>query len=266
MKLRYNLYLDDSGSRDLDKHLDAQDGSKWFALGGIVIAEEDEPAARAAYEAFCEAWGITYPLHSYHIRTETEDFQWLKSATAKRRAEFYDDLTKFLMGLPVWGIACVIDRLGYSNRYLERYGRQRWKLCKTTFCIVTERAAKFAHHNGRSLYVYYERSDRANEAKIEEYFGELRKDGMPFNPETSSKYAPLTGEEMAATLVGCKKKFKSSPLVQIADLYLFPLCLGGYVPEYRALVAMQEAGRTIECALPDGAENGGTKYSCFEYR
>lgn len=266
MKLRYNLYLDDSGSRDLDKHLDAQDGSKWFALGGILIAEEDEPAAREAHRAFCESWNITYPLHSYDIRSRTENFQWLKSETEERQTQFLDELSAFLLALPVLGVACVIDRLGYSNRYRERYGRQRWKLCKTTFCIVTERAAKFAHHNGRTLYVRFERSDLPNENKIMEYYEEIRRDGMPFNAETSAKYAPLTGEEMRATLAGCEKKYKSSPMIQLADLYLFPLCLGGYMPDNRALVAMRETGRLLESALPAGAVNGGTKYSCFEYR
>jgi hypothetical protein len=259
----YHLYVDDSGSRDLDKS-DDQVGSKWFALGGVLIAEEDEEGVRAAHAAFCARWNITYPLHSYDIRTATQNFQWIANLKPEERAAFFDDLSGFLVGLPVLGTACVVHRQGYNDRYRAKYGKRRWALCKTAFSIVIERGAKYAHQNGRRLKVFYERSDRINEQRLESYYAAMRAEGMPFDGGTSSKYTPLTAEELHRTLWECRKKFKSSPIMQVADLYLHPICVGGYDTDNRALVALRANKRTINCVLSDGdAENIGIKYSCF---
>ena len=61
-----------------------------------------------------------------------------------RAGIFYEDLYQLLRAAPVTGLACVIDRPGYNARYREKYGRQRWSLCKSAFTISVERAAKYA--------------------------------------------------------------------------------------------------------------------------
>jgi hypothetical protein len=260
-----HLYVDDSGSRDLDKS-DDQVGSKWFALGGVLVAEEDEATVRAAHASFCGRWDITYPLHSYDIRTATGDFSWIADLTTEDRTAFFSDLSQFLIDLPVLGTACVVHRQGYNDRYRAKYGTRRWALCKTAFSIVIERAAKYAHQNGRRMKVFYERSDRINERRLEGYYAAMRAEGMPFDGANSSKYVPLTAAELSRTLWECRKKFKSSPVMQVADLYLHPICVGGYDAENRALAALRANKRTINCVLSEvDAAHVGIKYSCFDF-
>lgn len=263
----YHLYIDDSGSRDLDRNLDAQDGSKWFALGGILIAEEDEAAARKAYDDFCAKWEIDYPLHSYDIRNRVNRFSWIAQLRPRDQADFYKSLGDFLTDIPVVGTACVIDRLGYNTKYREKYGTRRWALCKTAFTIVAERSAKFAFQQNRRMKIYYERCSPPHDKAIEKYFSDMRNDGMPFNADTSAKYDPFGQTELKHTLWDCKKKSKTSPMIQIADLYLFPLCVAGYDQTYRAYTTLYEKKRVIDCHIDENILNKlGVKYSCFEIR
>jgi len=263
----YHLYIDDSGSRDLDKNLNAQDGSKWFALGGVIIAEESEAQARADYEVFCIRWNITYPLHSYDIRNKVNAFSWIERLRPREQAEFYRSLGEFLVNLPVLGTACVIDRLGYNTKYRGLYGQRRWALCKTAFSIVAERASKYAFQNDRRLKIFYERCSPKHDKAIENYFNDMRDVGMPFNTETSAKYDPFGQDQLRHTLWDCKKKFKSSPLMQIADLYLFPICVAGYDANYHAYTTLMEKSRVIDCVMDaNERQKLGVKYSCFEAR
>jgi hypothetical protein len=213
--------LDDSGSRDLDR-TQSQTGSDWFALGGLLIREEDEATARQSHAKFCRDWGISDPLHSYEIRKRTANFQWLNHLSQQKRQQFFDELTQMLINLPVLGTACVIDRQGYNDRYRVKYGQRRWALCKTAFSIVVERAAKYARQQNCRLKVFYERSDKQNEGRIEEYFAALRIAGMPFDQTRSGVYGPLSSGQMRETLWECRKKYKTSPVMQFADLYLSP--------------------------------------------
>ena len=110
-----HLYLDDSGSRDLDR-TQSQIGSDWFALGGLLIREEDEALARLSHTKFCQYWRISYPLHSYEIRKRTGHFEWISGLPQQQRQQIFDELTEVLINLPVLGTACVIDRQGYNDR------------------------------------------------------------------------------------------------------------------------------------------------------
>ena len=79
-----SLYLDDSGTRNPDRKLPQQFMFRdWFTLGGYVTKEEDEGTIETAHATFCDQWGITYPLHSYDIRSETKDFTWLSGYPAQ---------------------------------------------------------------------------------------------------------------------------------------------------------------------------------------
>jgi len=260
-----HLYLDDSGSRDLDR-TQSQIGSDWFALGGLLIREEDEALARLSHTKFCQYWRISYPLHSYEIRKRTGHFEWISGLPQQQRQQIFGELTEVLINLPVLGTACVIDRQGYNDRYRAKYGHRRWALCKTAFSIVVERAAKYARQQGCRLKVFYERSDKQNEARIDGYFAAMRTLGMPFDQTNSEPYGPLNSVQMRETLWECRKKYKSSPVMQFADLYLFPLCIGGYDQTDRALVTLRNHARIIDCVLPPEHQRDiGVKYSCFDF-
>jgi hypothetical protein len=94
----------------------------------------------------------------------------------------------------------------------------------------------------------------------------LRTSGPPFAKISSAQYAPLTATEFSETLYEIRFKTKSSPMAQVADLYLWPIALAGYKPGNRAYVALQSSGRLIESRLaPSQLDVEGSKYSCFEF-
>lgn len=266
MPLTICLYLDDSGTRNPDRKTQQRQFDDWFAVGGILINEEDENKARDLHDSFCEKWGITYPLHSCEIRSRQHNFSWLGSLDKNSFEEFMRELTDLIVGIPAQGHACVIDRPGYAKRYQEKYGRQTWMLCKTAFTVICERAAKIARAKGRKLRIFPERSGRREDSLIQDYYNELRTKGMPFSGDTSSKYQPLSAEELKDTLYSLKFKAKSSALAQLADLYLYPIARGGYEMGYRPYTILRAHKKLIDDELDDETRNIiGIKYSCFEH-
>jgi hypothetical protein len=159
-----NFYMDDSGTRKPDRAPTDFDPKRpnHFALGGILIMEDDEDQARAAHAALCERWRINYPLHSVDMRSAAKEFHWLRRDCPEYQP-FMDDLTQMLLGIPALGLACVIDRPGYDARYREKYGRNQWQLCRTAFNIAVERAAKHARRLGCPLRILPERSNKDDE-------------------------------------------------------------------------------------------------------
>jgi hypothetical protein len=92
--------------------------------------------------------------------------------------------------------------------------------------------------------------------------------GSPLHSErfdhlNASKYAPLPSTELAETLHGFKMKWKSSPMMQIADLYLHPICQGGYRAVHRPFNKLEAASRLIDAHVED-ISTMGIKYYCFE--
>ena len=77
MKRIVNFYMDDSGTRRPDRASMTFDPTypQYFALGGVLVLEEDEAAVRASHDALCSKWSIDYPLHSEPIRQATEDLR-----------------------------------------------------------------------------------------------------------------------------------------------------------------------------------------------
>lgn len=262
-----NLYLDDSGTRHPSRKpgKKAAHGYDWFSLGGVLVRDEDEDEARCLYTAFMAKWEVTAPLHSSEIRSQNEGFLWLRGKTKEEQTGFYEDLYCLMRDAPVIGIACVIDRSGYNARYAEQYLENRWMLCKTAFCVVVERAAKFAISQGQRLRVLPEKCNKPEDAALKAYYRELRTDGLPFDAKNSGKYAPLTKDQFATTLYDLRFKAKSSPMTQLADLYLWPVCMGGYHAGNRPYRRLLEDGKLIECLLPEvDHATLGSKYSCFE--
>lgn len=92
-----NFYLDDSGTRAPNrKPLRFNPTERnCFALGGVLIGEEDEAAARKAYDDFRACWRIDYPLHSVDIRHSSGPYSWLNRRTDEYE-KFMRDLTRLL--------------------------------------------------------------------------------------------------------------------------------------------------------------------------
>jgi uncharacterized protein DUF3800 len=262
-----NFYLDDSGTRhpDHDPGKRAAHGYDWFALGGILIRESDEARARELHAAFCKEWGIKSPVHSVEVRARNRGFLWLEGKSSTEREKFYEALYQLMKAAPVTGLACVIDRPGYNARYLAKYGRQRWSLCKSAFSISVERAAKYACTHGCRLRVLPERCNKQEDRVLRGYYDELKAKGPPFAADTSDKYGPLSAGELRATLYEFRLKAKTSPMAQLADLYLWPMCMGGYRTDNRPYKRLMEDGKLIECGMPsEDWPMLATKYYCFD--
>ena len=235
-----------------------------FGLGGILINEEDVSDLLAAHKAFCESWKIDYPLHSHAIRGGRGNFSWLKNP--EKAVEFYSDLEQFLINLPVIGIAAVIDRPGYVARYNERYEGKPWLMDKTAYVILIERAAKYAKSRNRKLRVFYEESGRDADRALVAFTRELKKTGMPFADNALGRYGGLSAQDFKDLVRGePRRRKKSTPMLQVADLYLYPMAKAGYDPDYRAYRALYKAGKIIDAILEESARPlEGIKYSCFE--
>src|SRR5688500_17304998 len=109
-----HFYVDDSGTRHPDHRQRELRKWDWFALGGVLIAEEDEDRAREALTQFRRRWPKLkdFPLHSYDIRNRTRDFLWLTDLSEHDHGLFMGDLGGVMCSLPTVGLACVIDRPG----------------------------------------------------------------------------------------------------------------------------------------------------------
>jgi hypothetical protein len=261
------FYIDDSGTRHPDrKASSAKHGKDWFALGGILIEDEQKATAEAIIDAFRMRWPQIgdNPLHSCEIRGSHGNFAWLGKDSGTRSA-FMEDLQAMLLSLPVIGLACVIDRPGYNKRYGEKYGHAKWMLCKTAFAIAVERAVKYAQNRGNQLRIYVERSSKTDDANVQGYYKALKESGHFFDPDSSAKYGPASDGDYRGTLYEFKTKAKTSRLMQIADLYLWPICIAGYDTENRPYRRLVEEKKLIECYLPpDEVSILGSKYSCFD--
>jgi hypothetical protein len=262
-----NFYMDDSGTRHPDHNPGKRAEHKydWFALGGILVKGSDEARATELHDTFCRKWGLTCPIHSVEVRARNKGFLWLERRPKRDQEIFYEDLYQLMKGAPVIGLACVIDRPGYNARYREKYGRQRWSLCKSAFTISVERAAKYARSLNCRLRVLPERCNKKEDRILKGYYNDLKMGGQPFDPNTSEKYRPLTPEQFRETLLEFHPQMKSSRMTQLADLYLWPICMGGYNVENRPYKRLREDGKLIECLLPESDwAMLASKYYCFD--
>ena len=222
-----------------------------FGLGGVLIDKENLDAVWDAHREFCDRWEITYPLHSYEIRGGRGNFTWLKNP--ERAVEFLPDLEQFLISLPVMGIAAIIHRPGYVARYAERYDGRPWRMDKTAFSILIERSAKYARSKERRLRVFFERSGKQEDRDIAVFMKELKVEGMPFDSDNAAVYRGLEANEFRELVLGEPKgRTKNTPMLQIADLYLYPMAKAGYDASYKPYLALMRAGRLIDSVLHPG--------------
>jgi hypothetical protein len=262
---KYILYIDDTGSRDLEKSSSPRtDDMDWFGLGGILVKGEEDKSIYLAHTDFCASWDIDYPLHSAKIRGRRGKFGWLSEP--EKSGYFMPELRGFIMAQPFLAIAAVIDRPGYFNRYQETHSDNLWQMDKTAFSILVERAAKFARYHGRKLQIVYEESGKREDRALVEYTRKLKLIGSPFDPGRMANYQPLSSEDYKNVILGePRRKKKSLPQLQLADLVLFPIAKGIYQKDYRPYLDLKRAGKLIDDNLP--AELRSTcciKYSCFD--
>ena len=262
---KYILYFDDTGSRDPDHkaYSNRHDSMDCFGLGGILIKEEDVDEILQKHKTFCEEWKIDYPLHSTKIRGGQEKFGWLKKP--ENAGAFLPELEEFLLSLPIIANACVIHRPGYLARYKKHYD-QLWQMCRTAFGILVERSAKFSERENRKLEIFFESSGRKEDRDLIQYLRDLKKRGNFFDQEVSSGYTPFIGKDYSRVILGePRRKTKSLPMIQIADLVLYPIAKGRYDPKYRPYKKLKEGGKLIDCFLTEEEiPLLGIKYSCFD--
>lgn len=261
------LYLDDSGSRLPDVGPPARkDGMDCFALGGVLVDDKDVSAVYEAHAAFVSRWGLSDPLHSTKIRGYRDQFRWLRGSPDRDR--FFADLEALLLSIPVVGIACAIDRPCYNERYKSIHGPERWLMCKTAFSILVERSAKYAIRKGAKLQIFHEEWGKAEDRDLIQYLKDLKSKGMPFDKGTSAPYESLGPQRFREVVLGGPRRLtKKSGIMQIADLYLYPIIKGGYEPSYEPYGKLVKAGKLIDCTLSSEQMPAlGIKYFCFDFK
>jgi hypothetical protein len=240
------------------------DGMDHFAMGGFLIPSEDVQTVIDGVVALRTKYDISAPFHSTKIRRFKGDWSWLGTKTDKSSSFMYD-LSTFLCSMPGHATACVVHRPGYVLRYSHFLPQERWRLCKSAYAILVERAAKIAHRDGRKLIVYVEQTGPLEDKQIREYHLALYQSGMIFDPNTSAKYNPLSHDSFNKTLTKNPNFFtKANYLGQIADLLLYPLVKGKYDPSYRPYQLLKSSGKIIDDGLAGGQLNLGVKYYCFD--
>ncbi|MAN45924.1 MAG: DUF3800 domain-containing protein [Alphaproteobacteria bacterium] len=261
----YDLYVDDSGSREPDHEPAVRDdGLDAFALGGVLVPSEDAYNIVTAVSAIQGAVEIDYPLHSTEIRCQKDNFVWV-GKDADRTKILYAEIDKLVSSFSGWVTAAVVHRPGYNDRYKDQYGGERWRLCKSAYQILIERAAKIARADGRMLKVFVERTGGREDKQIRGYQRAIYENGMGFAAENSGKYGPLTAAELQGILVkNVQFVKKSNAVMQLADLVLYPVVKGRYDSSYRPYVALNAAQKLIDYRLGEGLENCGIKYYCFD--
>lgn len=235
-----------------------------FALGGFLIGETDVELVTAAHAVLVDRWQLTAPLHSTKIRGKRAQFSWLSTDKAQAD-EFYKDLKNFILGAPIVSIACVIDRPGYVARYAGKYSKP-WLLCQTAFAILAERASKYARERDCQLAIYFEQSGKNEDRDILSYMKALKSIGMPFSASTASGYDSLEPEEFRRIVDGEPKRVtKDVPMIQLADLVLYPMARGGYDETYGPFRDLHDHCRIIDAILKaEDIPVRGVKYSCFD--
>jgi hypothetical protein len=236
----------------------------YFALGGVLIKEEDVGTVFTKHEAFRSRWNLSAPLHSTKIRGKRGGFSWLKKVP-ERADQFFSDLDSLMVSLPFVAMACVIDRPGYVARYEGKHA-EPWLLCKTAFSILVERSAKYAKSLDRRLVIYFEEAGKHEDRAIQSYARDLKTVGMPFEGAAQAGYKSLTAEDFRSLVQGEPNRItKAVPMVQFADLVLYALSKGGYAPDYAPFRALHDCGRILDALLPaKDLPQLGVKYSCFE--
>ena len=259
----FALFIDESGSPKPNP----KDNAPYFALGGVLVKRVDEVKIEQAVVDFKQRWKIVLdtPLHGNEIRSRKRKFAWLGKLSKQQSNNFMEDLSTTITSLPIIVHACVVSRQGYHNRYLEKYGDNTWEMMKSAFSILVERSVKFVGDLDESIMIYYEKAGKKEDRLLKQYFNEIRESGHPFDINNASKYSPLSAEQISKCLRGIEEKSKSNPILQIADLCLYPVAKGKDKPEDKAYVALKENSLLVDSRLSsEEIKSRGIKYYCFD--
>ena len=262
-KREFALFIDESGSPKPNP----KDNTPYFALGGVLVERVNEATIEKAVADFKQRWNISQDtaLHGNEIRSKKKNFAWLGKLTEQERNNFLEDLSKTITSLPIIVHACVVSRSGYHNRYLNVYGDDTWEMMKSAFSILVERSVKYIDDKDESIMIYYEEAGKREDRLLKQYFNEIRESGHPFDSENASKYKPLSAEKISNCLRGIEGKKKSNPILQIADLCLYPVARGKDKPKDKAYVALKENSLLIDSQLSsEEIKSRGIKYYCFD--
>jgi hypothetical protein len=257
------LYIDETGSPKPNR----KDQALYFAMGGVLLERAHEVLVATSISEFKQRWGIaeSTPLHGSEIRSKKKNFAWLGKLSEADQVRFMDDLSTTIVGLPIVVHACVVSRPGYLNRYLELYGSQTWEMMKSAFTILIERSVKFSQRYNASLTVYYEKAGKTEDRLLQGYFGEVRSTGHPFSPTNAATYNPLEPSDLQKSLRGIERKTKQNPVLQVADLCLYPVCRGKDDPANRAYQLLRERNILVDTQIaPGDVGSQGIKYYCFD--
>lgn len=259
----YAFYMDESGSPKPSP----KDKAGYFAVGGVLVERCNEDLIAQSVSNFKCRWEIKQdtPLHGNEIRSQKRHFAWLGSLKPKQKAKFLDDLTKTIVECPILVHGCVVSREGYVARYLEKYGVDTWEMMHSSFSILIERVSKFVAANDGKVMIFFEKAGKKEDKLLTGYFRELRDNGLPFNPVTSKKYAPLESGQLRQCLSGIDGKTKKNPILQVADLCLNPVATSRHRPNNKAFQALRDAGKLIDSNLDEQEISRlGIKYYCFD--
>jgi hypothetical protein len=104
-----------------------------------------------------------------------------------------------------------------------------------------------------------------DESRIKSYYVDLLNRGLPFDSVTSAEYALLRAADFKDTLIELRFKAKTSPPMQLADLYLWPIAMHRYGRGGLPYEKFREAGTLIEAKLSSNLiSSRGAKCSCFQ--
>ena len=159
----------------------------------------------------------------------------------------------------------MVDKPGYMTRYAKSY-EQPWLLCKTAYAILIERAVKYAQKKGDILKIYFEEAGKSEDHDLLAYDKALRREGMPFDHARSAHYSGLKPTDFQSVISGDPNRVtKAVPMIQIADMMLYPMVKGGYHPSYAPYSKLLASKRIIDALLPVAeVASCGVKYSCFD--
>lgn len=263
----YHLYIDDTGTRcpNRKESIARSDGMDHFAFGGFLIKSEDIDLIDEKHRELVKEFSLTYPLHSTKIRCRKGDFAWLNK-DENTATKFYKSINDLILKSPIIATACVVHRPGYSSRYTDIYGENKWRLCKSAYSILVERAAKYSLTNNRKLAIYIENTGKKENKEIEEYHSYLREIGTPFDSKNSKNYSPISASDFSKITLK-KPRFikKDNPRMQVADLLAYAISKGQYEPEYKAYKALIENRLLIDTILEkDDVLSLGVKRFCFD--
>lgn len=269
----FTLFFDDSGSKSVDIEKDPQ--SFWFAQGGYIIRNDNIEILTTNINDFIIKWTLKLgrsipPLHSNDIRRKKEGFEFLKDPLTY--SQFMGDLTQLISSAPIYIIGSIISRKGYLEYTSSQgYINSVWNYYDTAYPILIERSLKFINSiegDDFNLYVVGEKTGKHEDKHIANIHDNLIKGHNYFKPETSSKYGYF---DDYFKIKGLKFNNKSSKLLQIADLVLYPICQAiisvnqssGLI--YHPFIQLNDAGMLINNHIDfEQIKYKGIKYYCFD--